>query len=203
MINLKKYGFVRCPNEDFNDDGSRFSVYRRGRIYLTKCISFGTAYISARIDGYLMNDEDSKLDGYNELDALCGTKDAKEITDEDLQKLSDVCETYEKAYNEAESKLFYPTEDEIKAEIEASEFSEAYKKVKESDLTKLESYEASTVANYLKELLLQDLKSTHTYVKKYNYMHNSGCARDRIPNGADLEHSYYYTEIMNILNRIK
>ena len=27
MVNLKKYGFVRHPEEDFSDDGNRFAVY--------------------------------------------------------------------------------------------------------------------------------------------------------------------------------
>jgi len=54
-INLKKYGFVRAPEKDFNDDGSRFTCYyydpeKTGdkRIELSKLVDRGDAYIDAQ-----------------------------------------------------------------------------------------------------------------------------------------------------------
>lgn len=52
-INLKRYGFVRAPQEDFTDDGNRFFCYyydpqREGdtRFRLSKLVADGDAYIS-------------------------------------------------------------------------------------------------------------------------------------------------------------
>lgn len=54
VINLRRYGFVPAPSEDFSDDGNRFKVYYYDpkhtgdrRIRLTKLTADGEAYISA------------------------------------------------------------------------------------------------------------------------------------------------------------
>ena len=56
-INLKRYGFVRAPEEDFTDDGARFFCYyydpeHKGdkRIRLSKTTYNGDAYLSARYE---------------------------------------------------------------------------------------------------------------------------------------------------------
>ena len=50
-IMMNKYGFVRWPEEDFSDDGNRFYCYKVGnRVRVSKLVSDGVAYISARVD---------------------------------------------------------------------------------------------------------------------------------------------------------
>ena len=43
-INLTKFGFVRSPQDDFSDDGSRFTCYRRPgveKVRISKLVSGG------------------------------------------------------------------------------------------------------------------------------------------------------------------
>ena len=54
-LNLRRNGFVYCPEENFSDDGNRFQVYyydpqKTGdkRFQTTKCLFDGDAYISVR-----------------------------------------------------------------------------------------------------------------------------------------------------------
>ena len=65
-IMMAKYGFVKCPEESFSDDGSRFEVYRVGtRVRVTKHVSDGYAYIDGDIrDGFLSYDEYKRLPHY-------------------------------------------------------------------------------------------------------------------------------------------
>ena len=53
-IELVKYGFIRSPEDDFSDDGNRFTCYRVGKVRVSKLISHGDAFISARIDDYIL-----------------------------------------------------------------------------------------------------------------------------------------------------
>lgn len=48
-INLKKYGFILTPEENFSDDGNYFYAYRfqdDDRVRLTKCTAFDEIFIS-------------------------------------------------------------------------------------------------------------------------------------------------------------
>ena len=113
-INMIKYGFERCPEQDFSDDGNRFQVYRAGtRVRVSKHVSGGYAYISAYIDGAkLPYDVYSKLAYYKKLDVLNGVS-CDSITEQDLFELFDNCLSYEEAYNDAERSIKMPTLDEI------------------------------------------------------------------------------------------
>ena len=66
-INMTKYGFVRWPEEDFSDDGARFTCYRVGeRVRVSKTTYQGEVFISARIDGRKLSyNEYSVLEHYN------------------------------------------------------------------------------------------------------------------------------------------
>lgn len=114
-INMTKYGFVRWPEEDFTDDGSRFTCYRVGeRVRVSKTTYQGEVFISARIDGRKLPYEVySSLEHYRALDKLNGVR-ITSLTDQDLNELYDVCITYEKEYNEAEASIVMPTLNEIK-----------------------------------------------------------------------------------------
>ena len=88
-IELTKYGFIRSKEDDFSDDGNRFTCYRVGKVRVSKLVSEGEAYISASIDDYLLPYETySKLPHYRDLDALNGVS-ASDITEEDIQKTYD------------------------------------------------------------------------------------------------------------------
>lgn len=117
-INLTKYGFVRLPERDFSDDGTRFTAYKVGnRVLVTKAVDSDYAYISARIDGSILQyDEYSKLPHFKYLDTLNGIK--KElITDLVLENLYKFCLKYEQEYEELEQGVKFPTLEEIRLQI--------------------------------------------------------------------------------------
>ena len=112
-IMMTKYGFVRTPEDDFSDDGSRFQAYRVGRVRVTKLVSDGQAYIDGDIrDGKLPYEVYSKLPHYVFCGKLNGVQ-AAAITDEDLQELYESCQAYDKEYTDAENSIQYPTELEL------------------------------------------------------------------------------------------
>lgn len=124
-IELTKYRFIRSKEDDFSDDGNRFTCYRVGKVRVSKLISHGQAYISARIDDYLLPYEVySTLPGYRDLDALNGVS-VSDITEEDLQKLYEDCITYDKAYEDAYNAIEWPTENELR--IKAGAYKIAWK----------------------------------------------------------------------------
>lgn len=113
-IMMTKYGFVRCPEDDFSDDGSRFDCYRVGRVRVTKHVSDGQAYIDGDInDGRLPYEVYSKLPHYVFCGKLNGVP-AAALTDEDLQELYESCQAYDKEYTDAENSIQYPTELELR-----------------------------------------------------------------------------------------
>lgn len=118
-INMTKYGFVRWPEEDFSDDGNRFTCYKVGEtVRVSKLTSGGQVYISARIDGTkLPYDVYSKLPHYKTLDELNGVSLAT-LTDNDLLELYYNCLDYEMEYAEAEGSIVMPTFEEIKEQCE-------------------------------------------------------------------------------------
>lgn len=114
-INMTKYGFVRWPEQDFSDDGTRFICYKVGkRVRVSKATTQGMTFISARIDGRKLPYEIySSLEHYRALDKLNGICTAR-LTDQDLVELYDTCLAYEKEYDEAEATIIMPTLEEIK-----------------------------------------------------------------------------------------
>lgn len=115
-IMMTKYGFERWQDEDFSDDGNRFYCYKVGtKVRVSKLVSQGQVYISARIDGVkLPYEEYSKLPHYKALDNLNGVS-MDSLTDFDLITLYNDCLAYEKEYTDAENSIVMPTMDEIKA----------------------------------------------------------------------------------------
>ena len=114
-IILTKYGFIRDKEEDFSDDGNRFQCYKVGkRVRVSKLVSDGEVYISARIDGSrLTYEEYSKLPHYRDLDVLNGVSQST-LTEADLVKLFTDCMIYEREYEEAERNAKFPTFEEIR-----------------------------------------------------------------------------------------
>lgn len=102
-INLKKYGFIKSPTEDFfSDAGTRFYAYRVGIVMVTKA-SFGDyTFLSARADyrSDMPYEVYSKLPHYDALSKLNGVK-TESITEKDLSDLYDACIAYGKEYADA------------------------------------------------------------------------------------------------------
>lgn len=100
-INLVKYGFVRTPDKDFSDDGTRFTAYTVGDILVTKAKYADLSFIDARpITSRLPYVVNSKLPHFEALGKLNGVK-TESLTDKDLIDLYDTCVAYSKEYNDA------------------------------------------------------------------------------------------------------
>jgi hypothetical protein len=116
-INLIKYGFVRWPEEDFSDDGNRFTCFRAGKsVRVSKLISNGEVYLSADSScgkGNLPYDIYSKLPHYNDSSWKWNGVSLDSLTEEDLKEFYEACIAYEREYEEAEATIKYPSLEEI------------------------------------------------------------------------------------------
>lgn len=138
-IDLTKYGFVRAPEEDFSDDGTRFTCYRIGDVRVSKASWQGMAFIAGRYIGKtgLSYEEYSKLPHYKDMSSLNGL-DSSLISEADLIAFRDACVAYQREIEQAESQIAYPTEAEIadarRKVINArlAEFEDAKSKIAES-----------------------------------------------------------------------
>ena len=112
-INLTKYGFIRSPKDDFNDDGNKFICFRVGAVEVSKLVKNGRAYISASINSYkLPYKVYSKLPHYKALGKLNGVS-VSSLRDEDLIELFDACINYQQEYKDAVNQTKYPTLQEL------------------------------------------------------------------------------------------
>ncbi len=114
-LNLTKYGFVRYPEEDFSDDGNRFTCYRFSdtNSHISKLISNDQVYLSAHVNGQLPYDVYSKLPYYHAATWEYNGISLSMLTDEMLQDFFNACVLYEKEYQAAEASIKYPSELEI------------------------------------------------------------------------------------------
>ena len=117
-INLIKYGFVRWPEEDFSDDGNRFTCFRVGKsVRVSKLVSDGEAYLSVDSScgkGTLPYDIYSKLPHYNDSSWKWNGVSLDSLTDQDLIDFYNACIAYEREYEEAEATIKYPSLEEIR-----------------------------------------------------------------------------------------
>lgn len=114
-IDLTKYGFTRSKEEDFSDDGSRFTCYRAGKIRVSKCSYGDEVFIAGRWEGNgsrLDYEEYSKLPHYQAMDSLNGVG-KESLAEEDLERFYQDCLAYEAEYQRALDQVVYPTVEEI------------------------------------------------------------------------------------------
>jgi hypothetical protein len=211
-IMMTNYGFIRWPEEDFTDDGSKFYCYRVGeRVRVSKCTYKGEAYISARIEGNkLPYTVYSKLPHYTALDKLNGVS-IDSLTDQDLFDLCEACLMYEKEYTDAEANLNMPTLEEIKEQCakvqakRAAEFAEV-----EAMLGKyaaklamyLPDWQWKTIQEYLTTLAAKRA----TFSPELYAPTLVDTARSVIfcgPNCSELGNSYYYNHLMDIIKSVQ
>ena len=161
-IMMTKYGFVRWPEEDFSDDGTRFTCYKIGkRVRVSKTVCNGQAFIDARIDGTkLPYDIYCDLPHYLETGKLNGVP-VVALTDNDLFDLAEACLLYEKEYEEAEASIVLPSIEDIKArcadvkaklEREVAAVDSALAKGLVTVAVKLSSWEWKELGRYLNSL---------------------------------------------------
>lgn len=209
-IMMTKYGFVRWPEEDFSDDGSRFLAYRVGeRVRVTKCTYNGEAFISARIDSAKLPYEVySKLPHYSALDKLNGVSIAT-LTDQDMIDLYEACLAYEQEYIEAENNIQMPTLKEIeiqckkvqtKRQLELIDINGAFSRSAVDIAGKLEKWEWTN----LREYLLAIEAAVNSYDPDTYPQQIIGTSRSLNfckPTCSELQDSFYYKWIMERLNK--
>lgn len=210
-IMMNKYGFIRWPEEDFSDDGNRFTCYKAGeRVRVSKLVDRGEVYISASIDGTMLPYEVySKLPHYTALAALNGVS-MSTLTDEDLKSLYENCLAYEEEYTKAEQTIDLPTIDEIigqcrivKAgrQAELKEVEELLLKTLNIVIEHASDYEWRQIKDYFKSL---NAKANH-YNPTEVAMSLVGSARSIDFCKAtcyELKPSYYYSALLELINKI-
>lgn len=207
-INLTKYGFVRCPEEDFSDDGNRFQAYKVGRVRVTKLVSDGQAYIDGDInDGKLPYEVYSKLPHYVFCGKLNGVP-AAAITEEDLQELYESCQAYDKEYTGAENTIQYPTELELKHKCRCIQ-SKLTKEMNALEqlmgehaveaATKFAKWEWQQLQEYLKNMLQKLIQNNPE--KLIPAMLGTARSFTFLQNKEDTEPTYYYSYIKEMFKK--
>lgn len=204
-IMMNKYGFERWQEEDFSDDGHRFTCYKVGnRVRVSKLVADGEVYISARIDGTKLPYEVySKLPHYKILDDLNGVSLAS-IDEEDLIQLYLACVAYEQEYNLAEANLKLPTIEEIELQCSLV-IANVHRQIAEAEcaiknniiklMVNLDSYKWDSLKHYYNSLL----KEVDNY-KKYPKQLLGTAQSIGFCEPHPLKDSYYYEAIMSLVN---
>lgn len=206
-IMMNKYGFERWQAEDFSDDGNRFYCYKAGkRVRVSKLVSDGRVYISARIDDIKLPYEVySKLPHYKLLDKLNGVS-LNSINDFDLITLYNDCLAYEKEYTDAENSIVMPTlkelEDHCKTirAIRQSEIDVIEHLLKTNVIVLMENlsnYKWSKLKESYEDLVLSKDHYSPTFAAKVLGTQHSFelCKADYYAK----KESYYYSDLMEII----
>lgn len=211
-VNMTKYGFIRRESEDFSDDGNRFTGYTissNSRLRVTKLVSDGRAYLSADMNGNKLDyTEYSKLPHYSCVWDYNGY-DLDKLTEADLIKFYNDCVAYEKEYIELESKVIFPTIEEIRNQCirinsirkaEINEVGVLLEKVAIRFVLEADRYVVSRFQDYFKSL-----KNSFFDVDKYpQTIQKSNYGRNFIKStNCDLQISFYYKQLMEILEKYK
>jgi len=211
-IVMKKYGFIRNENEDFHDDGNNFKGYATGpnsRLRITKLVSDGRAYLSSDMHGNKLDyDEYSKLPHYKDAAWNYNGVDMDSLTDEDLINWYNACVEYEKEYIEAESKVVFPTIEEIRNQcfmlnkIRQQEIKEVEELLQKASLNLFlkgtSDYELRNIRAYYKNLTNR-FYNLDTYPQTIQY---SNYGRNFIKEiNPDIQPSWYYKQLVEILKK--
>lgn len=213
-VNLVKYGFVRWPEEDFSDDGSRFTCYQVGnRVRVSKLVADGQAYIDATLDGRLPYEVYSNLPYYCDLGRLNGVS-AAGITEEDLQRLYESCLAYEAEYIKAEGSIQYPTIAEISLQCKKIHARAIFELTEAERLFNRKAFDAAmTLSDYywrtLKERLVELNKRAHRFDSEnainkfatglYGQSYSFNFCK---PTNPDLSASWYFTDLCKLFNQV-
>jgi hypothetical protein len=209
-INLIKYGFTRFPEEDFSDDGNRFTCYRFSdtNSHISKLVADGQAYLSAHVSGQLPYEVYSKLPNYQAATWSYNGISVASLTDEMLQDFFRACVQYEKEYQAAEAAIEYPTECELLAKciriqnkliLEMNELETLMGDHAVEAATKFSKWEWEWLQKYLKHMLQE--------LSKYNpekfIPDVLGTVRSItfLQNKEDTEPTYWYKSIKEMFQK--
>lgn len=209
-IMMTKFGFDRWPEESFSDAGNRFECYRAGkRVRVSKCVSDGWAYIDGDIrSNELPYEIYSKLPHYSAIGKLNGIK-IEALTEEMLTQLYFDCVEYEKEYNAALASMVWPTEQEIrqqcvkvqyKAKLELIDIEQAISGKVVHLAKTLKDWEWKTVREYINNIENR-IKSYDPDVVAHRMVGTAHSIEFCKPNNSNLADSYYYTHIMELINK--
>ena len=214
-INLTKYGFKRWPEEDFTDDGNKFTCYKIGKVRVSKNISNWNgglhAYIAGSIDSSALPYEVySQLPHYKAMDRLNGVIKAG-ITEEDLQQLYEDCLSYTHEWDGAVKNIKYPTVEELKARMKEVRlrYQEQLAEVKGflsvfafDILTKGSEYKLKRLKEHLSII---ERKANTDQCKEEDlekWSHTAGAVRFASPECNELKEHYWKDSILEILKEI-
>jgi hypothetical protein len=211
-VDMVKYGFVRTPESDFSDDGTRFYTYRVGeRVQVTKATYKGEAYIDGTIHGTKLPYEVySKLPHYAAIGKLNGVS-ISSLTDQDLIDLYEACVAYEQEYTEAENNIQMPPLDEIKAQclkVQAkrmTEFAEIEKLMSENAMKlalKLSKWQWATLRDYLENLVAK-LANYNPELYASTILNSARSINFCKPDCTELKDSWYYTQLIELINSVQ
>jgi hypothetical protein len=177
-------------------------------VRVSKLVSDGVAYISARVDhGALPFAVYSKLPHYSKLDDLNGVS-VISLTDNDLFDLCEACLMYDKEYSEAEAAIEYPSIYAIREQcikIKAKRMTELAEV--EAELTKNVTKLAQTVTEWqwkaVREYLVSLKKEAEFDVdEKAKAMYKTTYSFDFVkPDHHCLSDSFYYKWIMDLFKK--
>ena len=209
-IVMNKYGFIRRESEDFHDDGNNFTGYSissNSRLRVSKLVSDGQAYLSCDMNGNKLDyTEYSKLPHYNAAWDYNGVS-VESLTEQDMINFYNACVAYEKEYLEAEAKVTFPTIEEIKLQCETinairqaeiDEVKSLLERAAVRFVLEADKYTTSNFQSYFKSLSDRffDVNKYPQTIQKSNY------GRNFIkPTNPDLKPSFYYTHLIEILEK--
>ena len=211
-IMMTNYGFVRWPEEDFSDDGTRFTAYRVGeRVRVTKATYKGEAFIDADIHSTKLPWEVySKLPHYSALGKLNGVS-IDSLTDQDLFDLCEACMMYEKEYTEAENTIKMPSAAEIKVQclnIQAKRVAEyeAVEQLLNSNASKLamklEAWQWKTFKEYFVKLAAERARyNPELYVP--TIIGTATSIKFCKPDCSELGNSYYFNYLISLIESVQ
>lgn len=214
-IDMKKYGFIRNERADFSDDGNSFKCYTispTSRLRITKLVSDGQAYLSADMHGNKLDyDEYSKLPHYKDATWNYNGISMNSLTEQDLVNWHNACVEYEKEYIEAESKVVFPTIEEIRNQcirirnIRQKELDTITKLINENGTALLlgitSDYELRNLRDYYKRLKKDaegfDPDLYPQTIQKSNYGRNFVKETN-----SDLRENWNYTQLKEIISKV-
>ena len=214
-INMAKYGFIRNEREDFHDDGSNFQGWATSpisRLRISKHVSNGQVYLSCDMNGCKLDyTEYSKLPHYQKSSWAYNGVSISSLTDQDLVDFYNACVAYETEYLEAETKVVFPTIEEIRnqciriRQLRKQEFDNITRLLNTHGtdvLLKLTSdYELRTLRQYYNSLKKEtegfDPDTYPQSIQQSNYGRNF--VKDTNP---DLKEDFYYRQLKEIISKV-
>jgi hypothetical protein len=209
-INLIKYGFIRFPEEDFYDDGNRFTCYRfsdtNNRV--SKLISGGQAYLSCRVEGNLPYDVYSTLPNYRTATWNFNGISVSCLTDEMLYDFFRACVAYEKEYRAAEAGIEYPSIEALTEKCHQIVSKRLFELSKAENLLKRNTREATLKFTSYEWSRVQDcIKHLDAEVKRYNpetcpsITYGKPTSFNFVKPEYQMEESYWFASLVEIFNK--